>query len=88
MFDAGHEGFESLGDTGGQFLAVGDGVVVAEPQSCHGPVGAHGELAQVVALRGGRVGGVTNGGGAFRLECGHGVGDGRADGAVHALQLP
>ena len=69
-FGAGDEGLEPLGDTGGQFLARRRRCVAAEPQLGHRPVGAPGELLQVAAPLGGRVGRVAHRGRPLGLQRG------------------
>jgi hypothetical protein len=88
LLGTGDERLQPAGDSGGQFLAVGDGAVLAEPQFRDGPVGAPGEFVQFVGPCGGGVGGAAYRGGAFGLEGGDRGGDGGADHGVHALNLP
>lgn len=87
-FGSGHERTEPPGHRGGEFLAVGDGVAVAEAQFRHRAVGACGEFPVVVARDRRRVGGVSYGRAPFSLQGGDGGVDGGPDLGVHALHLP
>ncbi len=74
----GDEGLQAPRDGGGQFLAVGDGAVVTEPQRGHRPVGAGGEPFVVTGPVGVPGSGPAHGIGTLGLQRGDGCGQWRA----------